>query len=982
MTLTVEIDPARRTAAFREVSFLVAGDSCRVVLDGVRGADFGSLALLLYRDAASESPVASCSSFSPVGGHPALADGELALDTSEMAAWFADAVPEESDDSDDSDDSDGALPSASASAEPRLAARASLAERSVRADGWLVVLDRDRTWAACRVPVLLRPGAGASGVEDPTSVRALVEGLVSAALADKADKAPPAAAGNLASLDASGNLSDSGATPASIKAAAVAEVVANAPGTMDTLKEIADILGSSQQSGTVLKRISDLESGKANKAVPSAAGNLAALTAQGNLADSGAKASDFAAKADLPYALVEPGYSSWSIIGLPSGLVAENITGSPNDELGVTINAGDTTVYENYWGNPGSRVDFSFTYDGETVNASAIPSADLSDRAVNAVPVTGATMLTLPALEIADKSRDFYLKMTVTGSQSVSFSPSTGITYTGLGNPSKMYSAGTYLLRFTETSENEFCVASPLSASQVLAIDSVVEDRQTVAAYSGGTTLRLDISGSLSGSSVPNRESLVGLRVGSAVTGIGNLSFAGCTSLASVEMPDSVVAIADEAFSDCSGLMSVELPDSVESIGDFAFSGCENLASVSITPRPEASIGEGAFAYCTGLTYVTVGSGVLNIGPNAFAGCSSLERVTFRGKSLDEVRGMSDYPWGIADMGVIKADVALSDLPYALVSKTPANGSAALSDRAVNAVPVAAATTLTLPEKIDGKSRDFYVRLTVGAESAVTFAAADSGGDAVSWDSMGSPSGTFAAGTYLYRFTEVAAGVFHAADVTSGGSVDPAVLAGKLEATSAAPAFDHTLTYIVGEYVTYGGILYRCKIAVTVAGPWTGDSNWVDVDMTSPDATLDVRSDGRLAVVAADSEILWIQGYDMASASDVVLSCERVNFYAFASGTATQAFNMPSAPGGKVGDFVLDIDNSANASTAATATLNGFGTSFDVIVPKGKNLFTDILTFDGGEMCELYFTMTAFGTAAKPAWKVVKQVVEKQEAGS
>ena len=80
----------------------------------------------------------------------------------------------------------------------------------------------------------------------------------------KADEAPPSAAGNLASLDASGNLADSGATPASIKAAAVAEVVANAPGTMDTLKEIADILGSSQESGTVMKRISDLERGKAN----------------------------------------------------------------------------------------------------------------------------------------------------------------------------------------------------------------------------------------------------------------------------------------------------------------------------------------------------------------------------------------------------------------------------------------------------------------------------------------------------------------------------------------------------------------------------------------------------------------------------------------------------------------------------------------------------------------------------------------------
>jgi hypothetical protein len=63
------------------------------------------------------------------------------------------------------------------------------------------------------------------------------------------------------------------------------------------------------------------------------------------------------------------------------------------------------------------------------------------------------------------------------------------------------------------------------------------------------------------------------------------------------------------------------------------------------------------------------------------------------------------------------------------------------------------------------------------------------------------------------------------------------------------------------------------------------------------------------------------------------------------------------------------------------AELSGLFTAFDVFVDKGRNL-SDILTFDGGEQCELYFTMTAFGTQAKPAWKVVKQVVEKQEAGS
>jgi hypothetical protein len=191
--------------------------------------------------------------------------------------------------------------------------------------------------------------------------------------------------------------------------------------------------------------------------------------------------------------------------------------------------------------------------------------------------------------------------------------------------------------------------------------------------------------------------------------------------------------------------------------------------------------------------------------------------------------------------------------------------------------------------------------------------------------------------------------------------------------------------------------------------------------MTSPDATLDLMADGRLRLVSADGEVLWMQGYGLASASSVTLSCDKVNFHAFAAApafdaTAAYAANdivaydgvvyvftaahaagawtgsdasvyavalaMPTAPIGKVGDFVLDVDNTANASASVTATLTGAGTAFDVFTPEGVNLSTDILTFAGGEQCELYFTMTAFGTAAKPAWKVVKQIVEKQEFGS
>ena len=168
MELTIQVNPVERTVRLREVRALAAGDSCSVVLEGVRGADVSALRLALYRDAASDSPVASCPSFAPVRGHPNLATGDLRLDTTEMAAWFEAVRPEPEGSATDRDGSRSG----------------DTAERAVRTDGWLVVSEPTRTWAACRVPVVLRPGAGVSGVVDPTSIQALVEGLVSASMSE------------------------------------------------------------------------------------------------------------------------------------------------------------------------------------------------------------------------------------------------------------------------------------------------------------------------------------------------------------------------------------------------------------------------------------------------------------------------------------------------------------------------------------------------------------------------------------------------------------------------------------------------------------------------------------------------------------------------------------------------------------------------------------------------------------------------------
>ena len=96
-----------------------------------------------------------------------------------------------------------------------------------------------------------------------------------------------------------------------------------------------------------------------------------------------------------------------------------------------------------------------------------------------------------------------------------------------------------------------------------------------------------------------------------------------------------------------------------------------------------------------------------------------------------------------------------------------------LCDRAGNRVVVSGDTTLTLPAANPGYLRDFLVRLTVSATSAVTWAIAQG----ESWDAMGAPPASFAAGTYLYHITEVAPGVFHAEDMLALVGLEAALAA-------------------------------------------------------------------------------------------------------------------------------------------------------------------------------------------------------------
>lgn len=106
--------------------------------------------------------------------------------------------------------------------------------------------------------------------------------------------------------------------------------------------------------------------------------------------------------------------------------------------------------------------------------------------------------------------------------------------------------------------------------------------KTTKVKYTDGRNVELNIKGTLGRGSIPDREYISELDIGSAVTSIEYSAFKGCTNLTSVTIPNSVTNIGPDAFRDCSSLTSVMIPDSVIDVASDAFRDCSGLTEVTI----------------------------------------------------------------------------------------------------------------------------------------------------------------------------------------------------------------------------------------------------------------------------------------------------------------------------------------------------------------------------------------------------------------
>lgn len=121
--------------------------------------------------------------------------------------------------------------------------------------------------------------------------------------------------------------------------------------------------------------------------------------------------------------------------------------------------------------------------------------------------------------------------------------------------------------------------------------------------------------------------------IAATVKEIGAWAFFHDIALAKAHMRDGLESIGLCAFDGCLPLGGVNIPDSVSAIGNYAFRNCLNIHHIEI-PNKVPYISCGLFAGCHNLRTATLGAGVMYIGDYAFEGCYNLQDVVMPGGAL------------------------------------------------------------------------------------------------------------------------------------------------------------------------------------------------------------------------------------------------------------------------------------------------------------------------------------------------------------
>ena len=106
-----------------------------------------------------------------------------------------------------------------------------------------------------------------------------------------------------------------------------------------------------------------------------------------------------------------------------------------------------------------------------------------------------------------------------------------------------------------------------------------------------------------------------------AIDAIGEFSFAGCTSLKSVNIPSTLDKIGFASFMGCTSLTDINISSNISVINGQVFQNCTSLTEFT---NSVGTISDFSFAGCTSLEKVVIPKTVKNISDKAFLNCDKL----------------------------------------------------------------------------------------------------------------------------------------------------------------------------------------------------------------------------------------------------------------------------------------------------------------------------------------------------------------------
>ena len=108
-----------------------------------------------------------------------------------------------------------------------------------------------------------------------------------------------------------------------------------------------------------------------------------------------------------------------------------------------------------------------------------------------------------------------------------------------------------------------------------------------------------------------------------AIDAIGMFSFAGCTSLKSVNIPSTLDKIGFGSFMGCTSLTDINISSNISVINGQVFQNCTSLTEFTV-PNSVGTISDFSFAGCTSLEKVVIPKTVKIISAKAFLNCDKL----------------------------------------------------------------------------------------------------------------------------------------------------------------------------------------------------------------------------------------------------------------------------------------------------------------------------------------------------------------------